>query len=87
MGVWYQIQLDQDSTDESSKEIPSCEFYTLTPSDDEPNQITINTTFEIYPEFIDDKPLKFETISTKYLTIWDDADPNKMNFAPPSGII
>lgn len=86
MGVWYQVQLEQDSNDENSKEIPSCEFYTLT-SSDEPNQFVINTTFEIYPEFIDNEPLKIESISTKYLTAWDEADPTKMNFAPTSGII
>lgn len=86
MGVWYQVQLEPDSTDETSKEIPSCEFYTLT-SGDGHDQIIMNTTFEIYPEFIDGEPLKVETVSTKYLTAWDDADPAKMDFAPPLGII
>lgn len=75
------MQPDPDTTEQSEQqEYPSCEFYTISNSNN-PNRFVVNTQFELYTEFIDDKPIKYQTISTNYLDVLN--EPAKMNLNPP----
>lgn len=41
----------------------------------------MNTQFELYTEFVDEKPIKYQTLSTNYLDVLN--DPAIMSFSPP----
>lgn len=82
LGLWYQVQADDDQTEQQDQlEYPSCEFYNVTHSNS-PNRFVVNTQFELYTDFVDGKPVKYETLSTNYLDVLDQAA--KMNFNPPN---
>ncbi|XP_055317748.1 uncharacterized protein LOC129576552 [Sitodiplosis mosellana] len=80
--VWYQVQPDQEPTEEQDQhEYPSCEFYTVTHSN-ETSRFVVNTQFELYTGFVDEKPAKYETHSTNYLDVLEEAA--KMSYNPPN---
>lgn len=85
LGVWYQVQPDLDSNDDSEEDVASCEHYNLANSDQH-NKFIVNTQFEIYPETTGPKPVKYESTSTNYLTTLDDENPATMSYTPTSGM-
>lgn len=82
LGIWYQVQAEDDQTEQQDQhDYPSCEFYNVTHSSS-PNRFVVNTQFELYTDLVDGKPAKYETLSTHYLDVLDQAA--KMNFNPPN---
>lgn len=84
LGVWYQVQPNFDSDDDNEQDIPSCEFYNVTKGE-QPNTFVVNTEFELYAQFDGDKPLKYSSISTNYLSALDENLPAMMQITPTIG--
>ncbi|XP_031623293.1 uncharacterized protein LOC116340768 isoform X2 [Contarinia nasturtii] len=84
LGVWYQVQPDVDESeqDENEQEIPSCEFYNVTESK-KSNQYIVRTVFELYTNYEEERPLKYETVSKHYLKQLDEEDSAQFRFVPP----
>lgn len=76
------MQPEQDpSEQQSEQEYPSCEFYTVTQSN-ELDRFVVNTQFDLYTDFVNDKPVKYESYSKNYLDLLK--EPGKFNFNPPA---
>lgn len=84
LGVWYQVQPDLDSDDQSEQNIPSCEYYNIA-NDVQRNTFLVSTTFELYPQLKEKTPYKYESLSTGHLIALDESLPAKMTVTPTAG--